>query len=342
MNKKMLGLIILCAVLVFYFTKIGFGFEFKGQIISAIVAYLLLYVAGLGGWQRFYFVALTSIFSAISLGCSFFHFNPDATGPFVSSFVLSSFNIMSLSVFFGILAMGWYSGGKSKDRFVSTLFFAFVLNWIILAFNVSFFEDWVMENALNVPFVILLYIAHKWFRFSNLSYALIFAYMMLNIFGSHYTYSEVPFGFWMQDVFGMVRNHYDRIVHFAFGFLLAYPIREVIHRISNTKGFWSYWFPIEFVLAFSCVYELLEWFIAVVFGGDLGVAYLGSQGDIWDAQKDMFLAGLGSVIAMLIVAMVVWHFKRSQFWKEIRESLTIKKKRVLGEEELERMEKGTQ
>jgi len=329
-----------CALLVFYFTKVGFGFGFVGQLLSAVSMYILLYVAGLGGWQRFYLVALTSIFSAISLGCSFLRENPTATGPFIFGFALSPFIILATSTLVGVLSLLWYREGKSKDRFTAILLFAFIFNWMVLAFNVNYFDDWVMENVLNVPFIILLYIAHKWFRFSNLSYGLIFAYMMLNIFGSHYTYSEVPFGFWMQDAFDMVRNHYDRIVHFSFGFLLAYPIREIINRISSTKGFWGYWFPVEFVFAFSAIYELLEWFIAVFFGGDLGVAYLGSQGDIWDAQKDMFLAGLGSMIAMLIVALVVWYFKRSAFWQEFRDSLKVKKTQVLGEEALKKMEEG--
>jgi putative membrane protein len=194
-----------------------------------------------------------------------------------------------------------------------------------------------MENWLTVPFVILIYLTYRWFRFSNVSYGLVFTYMMLHIYGSHYTYAEVPFGFWMQSVLGLARNHYDRIVHFSFGLLLAYPVREVVIRISDTKGFWSYWFPIEFVLAFSAVYELLEWGIAVIFGGDLGVAYLGSQGDVWDAQKDMFVAGSGSVLAMLAVAIIIWRYRRADFWRELRESFTVKNKRELGEVALEDM-----
>jgi putative membrane protein len=135
-------------------------------------------------------------------------------------------------------------------------------------------------------------------------------------------------------VFGTVRNHYDRIVHFAFGFLLAYPLREMVIRISDTKGFWGFWFPVEFVLAFSCVYELLEWLIAVLFGGDLGVAYLGTQGDVWDAQKDMFNAGVGSAVAMVIVFSIIWYYRRGVFWQECRDSLRVKHKQALGEETL--------
>lgn len=87
------------------------------------------------------------------------------------------------------------------------------------------------------------------------------------------------------------------------------------------------------------IYELLEWLIAVLFGGDLGIAYLGTQGDIWDAQKDMLLAGLGATLAMLIVALVIWYYRKGEFLKECRDSLRVKNKVVLGEEALERMER---
>ena len=162
-----------------------------------------------------------------------------------------------------------------------------------------------MENVLNIPFVILLIIISRWFKFSKLSYTLIFIFMFLNIVGSHYTYAEVPFGFWLQNFFNLNRNHYDRIVHFSFGLLFAYPVREIFIRIGKAKGFWALWTPIELVLGLSAIYEILEWWIAVVFGGDMGIAYLGTQGDIWDAQWDMFLAGLGSIIAILIVLLVL-------------------------------------
>ena len=142
----------------------------------------------------------------------------------------------------------------------------------------------------------------------------------------------------MQDVFEMARNHYDRIVHFSFGFLLAYPIREMTIRISDAKGFWAYWFPVEFVLAFSAIYELMEWAVAIVFGGDLGIAYLGTQGDVWDAQKDMFNAGIGAMIAMLVVFLIVWYYRRGKFWEELWDSLRVKSKKALGEEALREFE----
>ena len=92
------------------------------------------------------------------------------------------------------------------------------------------------------------------------------------------------------------------------------------------KGLWALYVPIELVLAFSAIYEIIEWIIALMFGGDLGIAYLGTQGDIWDAQKDMALAGLGSIIAMCITAITIIYYNSKNFFKEFKESLSIKQK----------------
>ena len=336
-NKKILAVVLFCAGLVFYFSGVGFGLGILGQAFFAVVCFILLYIAGQGGWERFYLVSLITSTTMLSLGCAFLA-PTGMTGPFVTDFRMSPVMILIASVFIGAMAMLWYNKKGFKDRFAFILLNSFILNWIILGINVRFFDDWKIENWLTVPFVILIYIAHRWFKLSNVSYGLIFAYMMLHIYGSHYTYAEVPFGFWMQNAFDMARNHYDRIVHFAFGFLLAYPLREIVLRVSDAKGFWGLWIPIEFVLAFSAIYEVLEWWVAVVFGGDLGVAYLGTQGDVWDAQKDMMLAGLGALIAMLIVSAIIWYFKRGECWREFKDSLKVKHKKILGEAELRHME----
>jgi len=337
MNKKILSTIVALSLLVFYFSGVGFRFGILEQAAAAIAAFALLYIAGKGGWQRFYLVSLSSFTSALSFGCAFL--NPtDATGPLVTGFRMSPFVILLLSVVVGVLVLLWDRASKSKNKFATILFCVFVFNWVVLAFNVRFYDDWKMENWLTVPFVILIYITHRWFRLSNASYGLIFAYMMMHIFGSHYTYAEVPFGFWMQETFEMARNHYDRIVHFSFGFLLAYPLREMTIRISDAKGFWAFWFPVEFVLAFSAIYELMEWAVAVVFGGDLGIAYLGTQGDIWDAQKDILNAGVGAMIAMFVVFLIVWYYRRREFWNEFWNSLRVKNKKALGEEALREFE----
>lgn len=97
---------------------------------------------------------------------------------------------------------------------------------------------------------------------------------------------------------------YDRLVHFCFGLLLAYPVREVFVRITRARGVWSFYLPIELTLAFSAIYELIEWAAAARVPAEAGLAFLGAQGDVWDAQKDMALAGFGSILAMLITFLV--------------------------------------
>jgi len=277
-------------------------------------------------------VVVLSFFSTwIALSCAFG--SPANTeGPLAVPLVLGLGTTGALAAVVAVLAAVAY--GRTL-RFGHVLLGVFVFNWIVLAVNVEFYEDWKLENWLTVPFVVLLYLTSRWFRLSDVSYGLVFVYMTLHIVGSHYTYAEVPFGFWMQALLDLPRNHYDRIVHFSFGFLLAYPIREMIVRISDARGWWGLWFPIEFVLAFSCVYELLEWGVAVVFGGDLGIAYLGSQGDVWDAQKDMALAGLGAVVTMSVVLAVRLAYDRALFGRELRESLNVKRPEVMGERILE-------
>ncbi|MCX8035900.1 MAG: DUF2238 domain-containing protein [Candidatus Sumerlaeia bacterium] len=229
----------------------------------------------------------------------------------------------------------WHQRSTHPHRFPLILISLYILLWIILSINVRYFDDWKMENYLTVPFVLVLLATFRRFPLSNISYTLIFIYMTLHIIGTHYTYSEVPFGFWLQNTFHLSRNHYDRIIHFLFGLLMAYPVREVAVRIGNFEGFWSLYFPVDFVLAFSAIYELIEYGIAVIFGGDLGIAYLGTQGDVWDAQKDMLLAFIGSVIAMVLTALVLWYYNKRYFMRTLRESLRVKSPLPLGGDALE-------
>jgi putative membrane protein len=116
-------------------------------------------------------------------------------------------------------------------------------------------------------------------------------------------------GYWLQDVFGTDRNHYDRIVHFSFGFLLAYPIRELFLRWMKYPATVSWVLPIEITLSIGAFYELIEWAVADVFFTAQGQAYLGTQGDIWDAQKDIFLAFIGALLATTIVTSIKKVFK---------------------------------
>ena len=204
------------------------------------------------------------------------------------------------------------------------LFLAFLAVWIWAAINPKYYDGWLLENYLVFIFVPLILIAAIYFKLSNLSYTLITIFMISHVIGSHYTYAEVPFGYVLQDWFGSTRNMYDRLIHFSFGFLLAYPVREVFMRLSNSKGFWSYYLPIELTLAFSAIYEIIEWLAAANVDPSAGLAFLGSQGDIWDAQKDMLVAGIGAHVAMLTTFIFKFSIDKNTI-KEIKESFKIPK-----------------
>jgi len=164
--------------------------------------------------------------------------------------------------------------------------------------------NWILENTLSFIFVAFIIITYKKHQFSDLSYLLICIYLCLHVYGSKYTYAENPFGYWLKDVFHMSRNHYDRIVHFSFGFLLAYPMREMFLKWLKYPRWVAWLLPIEITLSISAFYELIEWAVADLFFKAQGDAYLGTQGDIWDAQKDIFLAFCGAIIATTIVSLV--------------------------------------
>jgi putative membrane protein len=187
-----------------------------------------------------------------------------------------------------------------SNRLLQGLVCWLIVLWIITAIDPFNRRDWFLENLLVFVYGTLLVLTYRRFAFSSLSYLLFTVFMSLHLVGAHYTYAEVPFGFWLQDALGMTRNHYDRIVHFSFGLLIAYPFRELLLRAAGVVHSWSYLLAVCIVLAFSGFYEVIEGIVAMIVDPELGMAYLGTQGDVWDAQKDTFLAFCGSVIAMLI------------------------------------------
>ena len=180
----------------------------------------------------------------------------------------------------------------------------------------------MLENYLVFFWVPVLLVTARYFRLSDISYGLITLFMCLHVVGSHYTYAEVPFGEALRFWVGAERNMYDRLVHFAYGLLLAYPIREVLMRIAGLRGFWSYFFPIDITFSFSSIYEIIEWKAASVTAPELGMAFLGTQGDIWDAQKDMLLAGTGAITAMVIVFLLNLWLDRNTL-TEMRDSFRV-------------------
>jgi putative membrane protein len=206
----------------------------------------------------------------------------------------------------------------ARRRYLYTLGALFAAIWLALAIAPHDRADWALENALVLAFGGALLVTRRWFAFSRTSYTLTFLYLCLHAIGAHYTYSLVPYDDWWRaltgrgfnSLVGWERNNFDRVVHFSYGLLLAYPIREIFLRVVEVRGFWAYFLPMDVTLSTSALYELMEWGAAAAVGGDLGAAYLGTQGDIWDAQKDMALAAAGAVIAMAVTALVNWRARR--------------------------------
>jgi putative membrane protein len=232
-------------------------------------------------------------------------------------------------------------------RFPLTLLVLLAILGSALGIAPHYRDDWLLENLLAAVAVLVLVLSARAFPLSNISYGLIFVYLVLHEVGAHYTYSEVPYDAWfasvtgrgLNELLGLERNHYDRLVHFSYGFLLAYPVRELFVRVADARGFWGYALPLDVVMSTSMLYELIEWAAAEVLGGELGVAYLGTQGDQWDAQKDMLLATTGAALSLGLAAFVHRRLDRD-FQREWAASLKVKHAAPLGEVAIERLRQG--
>ena len=175
-----------------------------------------------------------------------------------------------------------------------------VLAWSGVAPHDRF--TWLLEVAPVLIGVPVLLATGRRFPLTPLLYTLLAVHACILMVGGKYTYAEVPAGFWVSDALGLARNHYDRLGHFAQGFIPAILAREILVRTSPLRG--SRWLPfvvVAFCLAFSAFYEMIEWWTAVLAGAS-STAFLGTQGDVWDTQWDMFLALIGAVSALLVLS----------------------------------------
>jgi putative membrane protein len=195
----------------------------------------------------------------------------------------------------------------ATDRYPLALLVAFVVIFLALGIAPWYRQDWLLENLLVFVAVPMLVVNYRRLRFSDFAYTGLFVFFVLHEIGAHYTYSEVP---WRDGLAALTggesnppagRNHYDRFVHFAYGLLLMPAACELIDARMPPRGLWRWLIPVFFIMSHSVIYEMIEWIAAVIFGGELGVAYLGTQGDEWDAQKDMALATLGAVLGLFVV-----------------------------------------
>jgi putative membrane protein len=190
-----------------------------------------------------------------------------------------------------------------QRRFLQVLGVCYALIWIVAAIHPVKRDDWFVENLLVFAAVPLLVFTYRRLPLSDASYAFLFVFLVLHAAGAHYTYAEVPFGYWLQETFHLSRNHFDRIVHASFGLLLTYPTYEIVRRILQPRGAWVLIFPVSIIVALSGFFEILEGVVALFVSPELGAAYLGTQGDVWDAQKDMGLATVGAVLVAAVIAL---------------------------------------
>lgn len=202
---------------------------------------------------------------------------------------------------------------RRHRRYLLTLVGVFLLIWGALAINPLNRHDWLLENLLVLGLAAALLLGHKHYVPSRSAGTLIFLYLCIHQLGAHYTYANVPYDDWWQaltgeslnEQMGWDRNQFDRAAHFSYGLLLAFPIREVLIRLGLRPGIWSLVLPVDIVLSTSAVYELIEWLGAEMLDGGLGRTFLATQNDRWDPQKDMALATVGAIIAMLVTAFAV-------------------------------------
>ena len=162
---------------------------------------------------------------------------------------------------------------------------------------------WVFENVPGVVGVTILCAVYHRFRFSGLVYGLVAFHFAILAIGGKYTYALNPVFEWLRETLNLARNHYDRVGHFAQGFFPAIVVREVLIRTSPLeRGKWVFFLSTAVCLAFSAIWELIEWWMVILLYPDQGPAWLGTQGDAWDAQQDMFMALSGAVLSLLVLS----------------------------------------
>jgi putative membrane protein len=201
-----------------------------------------------------------------------------------------------------------------ENKLIWVLGSIFVLYWVYGYFNCIDRKDWIIENLLVVICLAILVFTWKWHRLSDLSYICIFLFVILHLYGAFYAYTQNALGAWLQSKFHLWRNPYDRIVHFSFGLLLAYPFREILLRKFNIRGKASWLLPVEVAFSFGTIFEMIEWGVSAITTKETGETYVATQGDVWDAHKDIALAALGAATTMLITYLL--HNKRKSSVKK--------------------------
>jgi putative membrane protein len=192
---------------------------------------------------------------------------------------------------------------NQQKKLIAGLISVCGITWVLAAIDPVDRSAWILENLLLVIFVIAISLTYRRLQVSSASWIFISLFVVLHIVGAHYTYARMPLGIWAKNFFGLARNDYDRVGHFAFGFLLAFPIREALLRFSGLRRAWSFCLPPAIILAAGGLFEILESIVTATFAPGEGADWLGAQGDEWDAQNDMLSALIGALVMMATVAL---------------------------------------
>jgi putative membrane protein len=207
----------------------------------------------------------------------------------------------------------------ASPRFITGLALAAVVFAAVSAVGCHYPQDWLLENVLVLASFVYLAWTYRAAPLSRASYVSILVFTGMHEVGAHWTFAEVPYDEWWRALFGVTlnevmgweRNHYDRLVHLSYGLLITLPMKETLEARLGLSGGASSFLAWIFIFASSSFYELVEWAAALVFGGELGMAYLGTQGDVWDSHKDTALAILGSFVTLVLLAVVARRRTRS-------------------------------
>jgi len=196
---------------------------------------------------------------------------------------------------------------ESKNRvdgFKSALLMMAGAIWLVAAIAPADRAAWLLENIVLLAAVVWVIVTQRKWPLSRASYVLLFIFFVLHVVGAHYTYASTPFGDWLQDALNAVRNPYDRLVHFLFGLLMTFPIKDQLRQAAQLSERFALWMAFLLIVAISTVYELLEWITAEIVTSDNAYAFLGTQGDPFDSQKDTALALAGALLAIAIITLL--------------------------------------
>ncbi|HRE56999.1 MAG TPA: DUF2238 domain-containing protein [Candidatus Kapabacteria bacterium] len=190
-----------------------------------------------------------------------------------------------------------------NNTFLVFLCSFYALFWTYYAFNPVWRPQWWLDNYLVFAVVGVLILSYNKYRLSNFSYACLTIFLCFHAVGANMSYSNVPLGYWVSQQFHFSRpNVFDRIVHFLFGVLFAYPIHEVLRRYTSLSRIWCYILPVEFIISYSAIYEIIEAATAWTLPPEEYDPFIGLQGDIWDGYRDMALAAMGALFTMISLA----------------------------------------